>query len=269
MTALSGRLARAGRFLWGGWAGLAGLALLAALWQAGHEAYGAFILPAPLETARAAIAILSDPMNWQVVGQTLLRAGTGFALSALIGGLAGLAAGYSPATMRLARPLLTVILGVPPIAWLVLAMIWFGATDGMVIVTILVGVVPLVFAGTAEGVAGRDRGLDAMAQAFGAGPLRRFWSVGLRQMLAHLFPALVLGLASAVKVAVMIEVLASVGGIGNELSKARQYMDAAQALAWVGIAVAGLIVLEYGLVHPLRAETERWREAARPWGVKR
>jgi NitT/TauT family transport system permease protein len=72
-----------------------------------------------------------------------------------------------------------------------------------------------------------------------------------------------------VKVAVMIEVLASVGGIGNELSKARQYMDAAQALAWVGIAVAGLIVLEYGLVHPLRAETERWREAARPWGVKR
>jgi NitT/TauT family transport system permease protein len=269
MTALSGRLARAGRFLWGGWAGLAGLALLAALWQAGHEAYGAFILPAPLETARAAIAILSDPMNWQVIGQTLLRAGTGFALSALIGGLAGLAAGYSPATMRLARPLLTVILGVPPIAWLVLAMIWFGATDGMVIVTILVGVVPLVFAGTAEGVAGRDRGLDAMAQAFGAGPLRRFWSVGLRQMLAHLFPALVLGLASAVKVAVMIEVLASVGGIGNELSKARQYMDAAQALAWVGIAVAGLIVLEYGLVHPLRAETERWREAARPWGVKR
>lgn len=269
MTAISGRLGRVGRFLWGGWAGVAGLALLAALWQAGHEAYGAFILPAPLETARAAVTILSSPPNWHIIGQTLLRAGAGFALSAVIGGLAGLAAGYSPATMRLARPLLTVILGVPPIAWLVLAMIWFGATDGMVIVTIVVGVVPLVFAGTAEGIAGRDRGLDAMAQAFGAGPLRRFVSVGARQMLAHLFPALVLGLASAVKVAVMIEVLASVGGIGNELSKARQYMDAAQALAWVGIAVVGLIVLEYGLVHPLRAETERWREAARPWGIKR
>lgn len=150
-----------------------------------------------------------------------------------------------------------------------LALIWFGSSDGMVIVTILVGVVPLVFAGTAEGVAARDRGLDAMARAFGAGPVRRFLAVGLRQMLTHLFPALVLGLATAVKVAVMIEVLASVGGIGNELARARQYMDVTQALAWIGIAVAGLIAVEYCLVHPVRAEFERWREAARPWGLKR
>ena len=263
------RLGRAGRFLWGGWAGLAGLCLLAALWQAGHEAWGDFILPAPLAVLAAAAALLRDPASWEVIGRTMTRAAGGFALAGVAGGLAGLAAGYSPATMRLARPLLTVILGVPPIAWLVVAMIWFGATDGMVMVTILVGVVPLVFAGTAEGVAGRDRGLDAMAQAFGAGPWRRFWSVGMRQMLAHLFPALVLGLATSVKVAVMIEVLTTVGGIGNELARARQYMDVTLALAWIVIAVAGLVVLEYGILHPIRAETERWREAARPWGVKR
>lgn len=269
MSAILDRLGRIGRFLWGAWAGLAALALFAALWQAGHEAYGDFILPAPLATARAVLAILSDPTNWRIAAATLTRAAEGFALSALIGAAAGLAAGYSPATMRLARPLLTVILGVPPIAWLVLALIWFGASDGMVIVTILVGVTPIIFAGTAEGVATRDRGLDAMAQVFGAGPLRRLWSVGLRQMLAYLFPALVLGLASAIKLAVMIEVLASVGGIGNELARARQYMDVTQALAWISIAVIGLIAIEYLLVHPVRAEFERWREAARPWGIKR
>lgn len=269
MSAVLDRLARAGRFVWGGWAGLAALALLGALWHAGHESYGDFILPAPLATLSAAITILSEPEHWRIFAGTMQRALTGFALSALIGGMAGLIAGYSPATLRLARPLITVILGVPPIAWLVLALIWFGSSNGMVIVTILVGVVPLVFAGTAEGVAGRDRGLDAMAEVFGAGPIRRFLSVGLRQMLAHLFPALVLGLATAIKVAVMIEVLASVGGIGNELARARQYMDVTEALAWIGIAVAGLIAVEYGLVHPVRAEFERWRDAARPWGVKR
>ncbi|PTQ68316.1 ABC transporter permease [Celeribacter persicus] len=269
MTGLLDRLGRSARFLWGGWSGLAALALFAALWQAGHEAYGDFILPAPLATLRTALNILGSPENWAIFIATMRRALIGFALSALIGGFAGLIAGYSPATMRLARPLLTVILGVPPIAWLVLALIWFGATDGMVIVTIFVGVVPLVFAGTAEGIATRDRGLDAMAEVFGATRLRRFWSVGFRQMLAHLFPALLLGLASSIKVAVMIEVLSSVGGIGNELAKARQYMDVTQALAWIGIAVAGLIAVEYALVHPVRAEVERWREAARPWGIKR
>jgi len=269
VTGLAHRLGRIGRFLWGGWAGLAGLCLLAALWQAGHEAWGEIVLPAPLATVQAAAAILQSPDNWAIFAETMGRALAGFALSALIGGAAGLIAGYSPAVLRLARPLLTVILGVPPIAWLVVALIWFGASDGMVIFTILVGVVPLVFAGTAEGVAARDRGLDAMAQAFGAGPVRRFVTVGLRQMLAHLFPALMLGLASAIKVAVMIEVLASVGGIGDELAKARQYLDVTQALAWIGLSVGGLIAVEYGLVHPVRAELERWREAARPWGVKR
>lgn len=269
MNATLDRLGRAGRFLWGGWAGVAALALLAALWQAGHEAYGDLILPAPLATIQAAGAILADPTNWVIIAATLRRAVQGFALSALIGGATGLVAGYSPAVMRLARPLLTVALGVPPIAWLVVALIWFGSSDAMVVATILVSVVPLVFAGTAEGVATRDRGLDAMAQVFGAGPLRRLWSVGMRQMLAYLFPALVLGLATAIKVAVMIEVLASVGGIGNELARARQYLDVTEALAWIGIAVAGLISVEYGLVHPVRAEFERWRDAARPWGIKR
>lgn len=260
------RLGRAGRFLWGGWAGIAALSLLAALWQAGHEAYGAFILPAPLDTLRAAAAILAEPDHWPAFRNTMTRALAGFALASAIGAAGGIVAGYSPATLRLSRPLLTVILGVPPIAWLVLALIWFGANNGMVIVTIVVGVLPLVFAGVAEGVASRDRGLNVMAQAFGAGPLRRV-ALGLRQMLAHLFPALKLGLATSVKVAVMIEVLASVGG--DELASARQYMDVTQALVWVLLAVAGLIALEYAMIHPVRAELERWREAARPWGVRR
>lgn len=104
-----GRLVRSGQ---------AALALFAALWQTGHEAYGDFILPAPLVTISAAINILSSPENWAIFIATMRRALIGFTLSACIGGFTGLIASYSPATMRLARALLTVILGVPPIAGL-------------------------------------------------------------------------------------------------------------------------------------------------------
>jgi NitT/TauT family transport system permease protein len=263
------RAGRLGRFVWSGWAGLAALALLAALWQAGHEAYGAFILPAPLDTLVAARGVLADADAWAVLGQTSWRAVAGFGLAAVAGTLAGIAAGYSPATLRLARPLLTVSLGVPPIAWIVLAMIWFGASDATVAATILIAATPVVFVGAAEGVATRDRGLDAMAEAFGAGPVRRFLAVASRQMASHLFPALALALGTSFKVAVMAELLANAGGIGGELARARALLDIALALAWVLLAVAALIVVEYGLIRPLRAEVERWREAAEPWGVKR
>jgi NitT/TauT family transport system permease protein len=268
MAALD-RLGRIGRFLWSGWAGIAGLALFAALWQAGHERYGAFILPAPLATLEAGIAQLGDPGSWQLAGVTVLRALEGFAISAMTGAIGGLLVGYSPAAVRLARPILTVLLGVPPIAWIVLAMIWFGSTDGTVVTTVVVATVPLIFIGSAEGVVTRDRGLDDMARAFGAGPVGRFWSLGIRHIAAYLFPALTVGLGSAFKVAVMAELLANTGGIGGALAMARANLDVPQALAWVLIAVAALICVEYGVVHPVRSEFERWRDAARPWGVKR
>lgn len=263
------RLGRLGRFLWSGWAGLAGLGLFAALWQAGHEHYGDFILPSPAATMAAIGALLADPAAWSVAGMTTLRAVEGFALAALIGSAGGMAAGYSAATMRVARPILTVLLGVPPIAWIVLALIWFGSTDGTVVTTITVAAAPVVFIGVAEGAMTRDRGLDNMARAFGAGPVTRLVTLGLRHVAAYLFPALTVALGTAFKVAVMAELLANTGGIGGALATARANLDIVLALAWVVVAVGGLIAVEYGLVHPVRSEFERWRDAARPWGVKR
>lgn len=265
-------LSSAGRvleFLWSGWAGLAAMALLAALWQAGHEAYGPFILTAPLDTLLTIVRLAQSPDSWEIAALTLQRALSGFAMVALAGTALGVAAGYSPATLRLAGPLITVVLGVPPIAWIVLAMIWFGSSDATVRMVILISALPVVFMGAARGIATRDRLLEDMAQMFGAGLVRRFLTVGLRQLTTTLFPALTLALGTAFKVAVMAELLANAGGIGGALADARINLDIAEALAWVMIAVILLILVEYTLVQPVKSEIDRWRRAAQPWGVKR
>ncbi len=269
LTALAARAGRAGRFAWAAWAGLAALFLFCALWQIGHEAYGAFILPSPAATSRAGVGLAGEPGSWAIAAATTARALEGFLVASLVGTAAGVIAGYSAATLRLARPLVTQLLGVPPIAWIVLAMIWFGSTGGMVVTTVVIAVVPLTFVGAAEGVTTRDRGLDDMARAFGAGSWTCFSTLALRHVGAHVFPALALALGTAFKVAVMAEVLANTGGIGGGLARARSNLDVAEAMAWVLVAVAALIGVEYGLIRPVQAELERWREAARPWGIKR
>lgn len=269
VTRLADRSARIAQFVWSGWAGLAALCLLTAVWQAGHEAYGPFILTSPLATLSEIGRLAGDPDAWAIALLTLQRAVTGFALVMSVGIGLGIAAGYSPATMRIATPLITVLLGVPPIAWIVLAMIWFGGSDATVRTVIVVAALPVVFMGAARGIATRDRGLDRMAQAFGAGPIRRFLTVGLRQTTTTLFPALALALGTAFKVAVMAELLANAGGIGGALADARINIDIAQALAWVVIAVILLLIVEYTLVQPVKGEIDRWRRAAQPWGVKR
>jgi len=269
MIAVVDRLGSLMRYLWSAWAGFAGLCLLAALWQAGHETYGSFILPAPLETARVTLALLHQPETWDLAGLTTLRALQGFMLAAAFGAVVGAIAGYSAGTLRVVRPVVTVLLGVPPIAWIVLAMIWFGSSTGTILVTILIAAFPLTLVGVAEGVMNRDRRLEVMARAYGAGPLMRFRTLALPHLAGYLFPALVITLGTAFKVAVMAELLANAGGIGGALAQSRANLDVAQAMAWIVLSVGALIAVEYGLIHPVRAEIERWREATRPWGVKR
>lgn len=261
--------ARGGRFLWSGWAGLSGLCLFAALWQAGHEAYGSFILPAPDETVRAMLALTQSPRNLALVLETGERALAGFFFAATFGTLAGVIAGFHPAILRLAKPQVTLLLGVPPIAWIVLLMIWFGMGSGTVMATAAIAALPIVFAGAAEGIATRDRGLEAMAHASGLSAPARLFHISLRQMLASLFPALTMALGTAFKAAVMAELIANAGGIGGELAAARASLDIATALAWVLLSIAALLAAEYGVLHPLRGAFETWRQAAEPWGVKR
>lgn len=258
-----------GRYIWSAWAGAAGLFFVAAAWQAGHEFYGSFVLPSPLETLGALSVIVREPSFAAAAGETAERSLAGFLLAVAIGTTAGAVAGYSFAAMRLMRPIVTVILGVPPIAWIVLALIWFGSSGGSAVMTVVAAALPISFAGGLEGVATRDRALDAMARSFGAGAWTRFRTVTVPHLISYLFPAWTTTAGTAWKVTVMAELLSNSGGIGGELATARALFDIARVMALIVVVVIFALVTEYVFLHPLRDRLERWREAGLPWGVKR
>ncbi|MCA6105870.1 ABC transporter permease subunit [Bradyrhizobium sp. CNPSo 4026] len=258
-----------GRTIWSAWAGAAGLCCLTAAWQAGHEFYGSFILPSPLEALEALAALIREPTFAEAAKETAKRSAAGFVLAVGFGTIAGAIAGYSFAAMRLMRPIITVVLGVPPIAWIVLALVWFGSTGGSAIMTVVVAGLPISFAGGLEGVVTRDRALDAMARSFGASAWMRFRTVTAPHLVSYLFPAWTTTAGTAWKVTVMAELLSNSGGIGGELATARALFDIPRVMALIVAVVACVLATEYLLIHPLRDWLGRWREAGLPWGVKR
>lgn len=268
MSLLAERASRVGQFLWSGWSGVAGLSVFAACWQVAHEAYGSFVLPAPAETLSSVVALLNEPASWNLVAATTSRALAGFVLAGLVGTAAGAIAGFYPAILRLVRSQVTLMLGVPPIAWIVLLMIWFGTGAMTVTITAAVACLPIVFLGACDGIASRDRLLDDMARSLGMGPIKRAIRITLPQMLDRLFPVLVMALGTAFKAAVMAELLANAGGIGEALAVSRSNLDVAIALAWILLSVSALLAVEYGMIQPVRSTLEEWRRAAQPWGVK-
>lgn len=255
------RPAQALAYLWGVWGAAASLFLLVALWEVGHATYGTLVLPAPADTFAALWRYAVDGRLWPAVWDTSRHALSGFALAALIGGGLGAFAGLSDVGRRMLGPVATLLLGIPAIAWVVLALLWFGGSGRATIFTVVITTAPIVFAGAAQGVRTLESGLHRMALAFRAPAPVMVWDLYLPHVLSYLVPALATALALSWKVAVMAELLSGAGGIGDRLGTARAQIDTVATMAWILAVVGLLLTLEFLLLEPLRRHLATWRPA--------
>lgn len=249
-------------YLWSGWGAVASLCLLLAAWEAASLAWGPLVLPDPAATFGVLHTLAAEGGLWQELALTGQRASTGLLLAMALGSAAGLGAGLSMTAASIARPLVTLLLGTPPIAWLVLAMLWFGTGHGTPVFTAFVACVPVVFIGAMQGARTLDHHLKDMARALRLPWTLRLTDVYLPHMLSYLFPAWINALGTAWKVTVMAELLSSADGVGAALAVSRSQLDMAATLAWVAAVVLTLLAVEYLLLEPVKRELEKWREAA-------
>lgn len=120
-------------FLWSGWGAVASILLFIALWDMGNQVYGNLVLPSPLETFKTLNLMLQDEAVIAEIETTLYRSSIGFGIALVLGTSLGLLAGFFATASMMSRPIVTILVGMPPIAWIVLAMIWFGMGDETVI----------------------------------------------------------------------------------------------------------------------------------------
>ena len=246
-------------YLWSGWGAIASILLFIALWDVGNQIYGNLVLPAPLETFKALGLMLQDESVWHEIDITLYRAFTGFAISLVLGSTLGLLAGFFATTSIMCRPIVTILVGMPPIAWIVLAMIWFGMGDETVIFTVIVASFPIIFVGALQGTRTLDGDLKEMAESFNLPWHMKFTDVYFPHIFSYVFPAWVSGLGMSWKIVVMAELLATSDGIGALLAVARSQLDTPTALALVTIMIASLMFIEYIILEPIKREVELWR----------
>ena len=191
---------------------------------------------------------------------TLRRAMIGFGISLVAGTALGLLAGFFVTASIMSRPIVTILMGMPPIAWIVLAMIWFGMGDATVVFTVVVASLPIVFVGALQGTRTLEDKFDEMADIFKVPWMMKFFDIYLPHIFSYVFPAWVAALGMAWKIVVMAELLATSDGLGAALAMARSQLDTASALAIVVAMVGLLMVAEYIFLEPIKREVEKWRD---------
>ncbi|WP_321779545.1 ABC transporter permease [Sulfurimonas sp.] len=246
-------------YLWSGWGSIASIFLFIAVWDMGNQIYGDLVLPSPEETFRTLYIMLGDKEILEQINITLYRASVGFGISLLLGSTLGLIAGFFVTASMMSRPIVTILVGMPPIAWIVLAMIWFGMGDETVIFTVIVASFPIIFVGALQGTRTLDGDLKEMADSFKLPWHMKFLDVYFPHIFSYVFPAWVSALGMAWKIVVMAELLATSDGIGATLAVARSQLDTPTALALVVIMIGSLMFIEYIVLEPIKREVELWR----------
>ena len=159
----------------------------------------------------------------------------------------------------MSRPIVTILVGMPPIAWIVLAMIWFGMSDMTVIFTVIIASFPIIFVGALQGTRTIEGDLKQMADSFHLPFKMKIFDLYLPHIFSYIFPAYISALGMSWKIVVMAELLSSSNGIGASLAIARSQLDTPVALALVVIMIGSLLFIEYLIFEPIKREVEAWR----------
>ncbi len=247
------------QYLWSGWGAIASLFLFLALWDLGNQISGSLTLPSPQETFLSLWQMLHTEILWQEINTTVQRALSGFFISVIFASALGMLAGTFATAAMMSRPIITVMMGVPPIAWIVLAMIWFGMTDESVIFTVVIASFPIVFLGALQGARTLEGDLNDMSKSFHTPVLMKLTDVYFPHMFSYVFPAWISALGMSWKVVIMAELLTTPDGIGASLAVSRAHFDSAAAMALVLIMVMILLFIEYLILEPIKREVEQWR----------
>ncbi|MGD0844659.1 MAG: ABC transporter permease [Geobacteraceae bacterium] len=197
------------------------------------------ILPPPSQVAMTFWYLLKSGAMARNVGISVLRVLEGFGIAAVLGLGLGIAIGLSRTLDRLTDLIIQVVKPIPPIAWIPLAILWFGIGEESKVYIIFLGAFFPIIINTIDGIRQTDHKLVEVARILEV-PRCRF----VRQVvIPGAFPAIMTGLRVGLMVAwmcvVAAELIAASSGIGYLIMDARQLSQSDVVL--VGMITIGVI----------------------------
>jgi len=221
-------------------------ALTILLWYGLGWRMGPDIFPDPLRTLTAVGKILTNPNLIQHVGITFGRTMAGVIVSMLIPALAVIAARYwAPFRYYFLKVFYPGMRAIPPVAVVLLAIVWFGLGSGTVIFVIVITVLPIYMIDLWEGMKVIDSTLVEMATVLTSNRARIFKKVVFPMLVPVLFASTKLSFSVAFKLALIGELLGATSGMGYMVYISQQEYRTDMVFAWTFLLVMLVVFFEY------------------------
>jgi ABC-type nitrate/sulfonate/bicarbonate transport system permease component len=249
--------------------GAVGIATVLLIWQVMAVAYNLQqILPPPLSVGRTIFNTLTlnyehrwlyGPNIYEHLLSSFTRAITGFSIAAAFAIPLGLLVGRSRTMREYVDPVIRSLYPIPGIAWIPLAILWFGLGNTAVIFVVFIAEFFPLYFNTEAGARNINPILIDAARCFGAKRLTLLRRVILPASIPYIITGMRIALGGAWRMIVAGEMLASQSGIGSILMESRyQFRATDLMMAMILISVVGYLT-ERMIVGTLEKKTtEKW-----------
>lgn len=218
---------------------LLGAGLLLAVWQLASLHFPPLVVPPISSVLERLVTLVQDPAFWPTVGTTLLRLIAGLGIGIAIGAVLGLLFGLSRSVEDIGMPFIHVLQSVPPVCWVVLALVWFGFNGRPCVFIVATATIPTVVINLCHGVRSVDRDLLEMARLYRFSRWKTLRHITLPSIRPYFRSAFEIVIGGGWKLAVMGEVLTTSSGIGGAITTARLNIEPDAIIAWSILLVLG------------------------------
>lgn len=212
-------------------------ALFFIIWHFLVKATGSDIFPTPWQSMMGLVELAQQGLLFKYIVASLFRVTWGFLLAILIGVPAGLLLGWYEPLGAAFNPMIQIFRPISPIAWIPVAILWFGVTDiSPVFLIFLASVFPITVSSMAA-VQNMQPVYVRAARNFGLKNTQLFRKVIFPACLPQIITSLRIALGIAWLVVVAAEMIAVNSGLGYLI------IDARNAGKRYDLVVAGMLMI--------------------------
>jgi len=211
--------------------------LFVAIWYAAVKWSGTTIFPTPAQVLAGMLDLIRHGVLVKYIVASLFRVSAGFGLALLVGIPFGLILGWFGRAFHAFNPAIQVFRPISPIAWIPVAILWFGVSDmAPIFLIFLASLFPITTATTAA-VQNIQLVYLRAARNFGVKGLALFKKIVFPAALPQIITGLRLALGVAWLVVVAAEMIAVNSGLGYLI------IDARNAGMRYDLVVAGMVLI--------------------------
>ncbi|HWM29601.1 MAG TPA: ABC transporter permease [Woeseiaceae bacterium] len=195
------------------------------------------IFPTPWQVVAGTVDLIRDGTLWLHIGASLYRVAAGFLLAVAFAVPLGLWMGWVKGAFITLNPLFQILRPISPIAWIPIAILWFGVGNASPIFLIFISSVFPMIVQTTAGVHTIERRYLRAAENFGVSRYTLFRQVVIPAVLPQILVGMRIGVGVAWLVVVAAEMIALRTGLGYLI------MDSRNAGNRYDLVIASMIII--------------------------